>query len=64
MSIETSLDTQEIELKKYMDNGHIKPNLGKIWLEIQKSTRTILELLRDELEEVHQIMMELLTKTR
>ena len=62
-SIETALETQKIELKKHIDNGHIEPTLGKTWLEIQKSTKTLLELLRDELEEVHQIMVELLIKT-
>ncbi len=58
-SIETQVKIQGIELKTCIDKGEIGLEFGEIWLNSQKSVKTSLELLRDEIEELHQVMVAL-----
>jgi hypothetical protein len=58
-SIEAQVEMQTIELKTCIDKGNIGLNFGEVWLSSQKSMKTSVELLRDEIEELHQVMVAL-----
>jgi len=59
-AIETKLERQEEDIKAYIELGLVNLDSNELLIAVQKSTRTSFELLRDEIDELHQITVALL----
>ena len=54
-TIESKLGKQEGDIKAYMDKNTLNLDFNELLIAGLKSTRTSFELLRDEIEELHQV---------
>jgi hypothetical protein len=55
-AIELKIERQEEDVKTYLKDEALSLDSKELLLAHQKSTRTSVELLRDEIEELHQLM--------
>ena len=58
-SIEDKIVSQETDIRTYIKNHDIRSDLDERLILHIKSTHTSLELLRDEIDELHQVMIAL-----
>ena len=62
-AIETKLDRQEEDIKAYIERGLVNLDSNELIIAGLKSTRTLFELLRDEIDELHQVTVALFKET-
>ena len=58
-TIESKLEQQEKDIKEYMEQSPASLDSNELLVAGLKSTRTSFELLRDEIDELHQVTIEL-----
>jgi len=58
-TIDSKLDRQEEDIKAYIERGLVNLDSNELLIEGLKSTRTSFELLRDEIDELHQVTIAL-----
>ena len=58
-TIDSKLDGQEKDIKKYIELSSINLDSNELLISGLKSTRTSFELLRDEIDELHQVTIAL-----
>ena len=58
-TIDSKLDGQEKDIKKYIELSSVNLDSNELLISGLKSTRTSFELLRDEIEELHQVTIAL-----
>ena len=58
-TIDSKLDGQEKDLKKYIELSSVNLDSNELLISGLKSTRTSFELLRDEIDELHQVTIAL-----
>ena len=58
-TIDSKLDRQEEDIKSYIDRGLVNLDSNELLIAGLKSTRTSFELLRDEIDELHQVTIAL-----
>ena len=58
-TIDSKLDGQEKDIKKYIELSSVNLDSNELLISGLKSTRTSFELLRDEIDELHQVTIEL-----
>ena len=63
-TIDRKLDLQEENIKAYIERGLVNSDSNELLIAGLKSTRTSFELLRDEVDELHQVTVALLKRTR
>lgn len=56
-ALESKLSKQEESIKRYMKQHRSHPNSEQLLIAGLRSTRTSFELLRDEIEELNQLMV-------
>jgi hypothetical protein len=54
-TIDSKLDGQEKDIKKYIELSSVNLDSNELLISGLKSTRTSFELLRDEIDELHQV---------
>ena len=50
------IEQQSDDIKAYIEKYDVNLNKNQLLIAEQKSTRTLIELLRDEIEELHQVV--------
>jgi phenylalanyl-tRNA synthetase alpha subunit len=50
------IEQQSDDIKAYIEKCDVNLNKNQLLIAEQKSTRTLIELLRDEIEELHQVI--------
>lgn len=63
-TIDRKLDLQEENIKAYIERGMAGLDSNELIITGLKSTRTSFELLRDEIDELHQVTVALLKRGR
>ena len=58
-TIDSKLDRQEEDIKAYIARGLVNLDSNELLIAGLKSTRTSFELLRDEIDELHQVTIAL-----
>ena len=58
-TIDSKLDGQEKDIKKYIELSSVNLDSNELLISGLKSTRTSFELLRDEIDELHQVTIAL-----
>ena len=58
-TIDSKLDGQEKDIKKYIELSSVNLDSNELIISGLKSTRTSFELLRDEIDELHQVTIAL-----
>ena len=58
-TIDSKLDRQEQDIKAYIARGLVNLDSNELLIAGLKSTRTSFELLRDEIDELHQVTIAL-----
>lgn len=58
-TIDSKLDRQEEDIKAYIERGLVNLDSNELLIAGLKSTRTSFELLRDEIDELHQVTIAL-----
>ncbi len=58
-TIDTKLERQEEDIKAYITRGLVNLDSNELLIAGLKSTRTSFELLRDEIDELHQLTVAL-----
>ena len=58
-TIDSKLDAQEKDIKKYIEQNPLSLDSNELIIIGLKSTRTSFELLRDEIDELHQVTVAL-----
>ena len=58
-TIESKLVRQEEDIKAYMEQSPVSLDSNELLIAGLKSTKTSFELLRDEIDELHQLMIAL-----
>ena len=58
-TIDSKLDGQEKDIKKYIELSSVNLDSNELLIAGLKSTRTSFELLRDEIDELHQVTIAL-----
>ena len=58
-TIDSKLDAQEKDIKTYIEQKPLSLDSNELLIAGLKSTRTSFELLRDEIDELHQVTIEL-----
>ncbi|MEA0970702.1 hypothetical protein Megvenef_00670 [Candidatus Megaera venefica] len=58
-TIDSKLDRQEEDIKAYIECGLVNLDSNELLIAGLKSTRTSFELLRDEIDELHQLTVAL-----
>ena len=58
-TIDTKLERQEEDIKAYIARGLVNLDSNELLIAGLKSTRTSFELLRDEIDELHQVTIAL-----
>ena len=58
-TIDTKLERQEEDIKAYIERGLVNLDSNELLIAGLKSTRTSFELLRDEIDELHQVTIAL-----
>lgn len=58
-TIDSKLDRQEEDIKAYIERGLVNLDSNELLIAGLKSTRTSFELLRDEIDELHQVTVAL-----
>ncbi len=58
-TIDTKLERQEEDIKAYIGRGLVNLDSNELLIAGLKSTRTSFELLRDEIDELHQVTIAL-----
>ena len=58
-TIDSKLDRQEEDIKAYIERGLVNLDSNELLIARLKSTRTSFELLRDEIDELHQVTIAL-----
>ena len=58
-TIDSKLDGQEKDIKKYIELSSVNLDSNELLISGLKSTRTSFELLRDEIDELHQVTVAL-----
>ena len=61
-TIDTKLERQEEDIKAYIGLGLVNLDSNELLIAGLKSTRTSFELLRDEIDELHQVTVALLKR--
>ena len=63
-TIDTKLDRQEEDIKAYIERGLLNLDSSELIIAGLKSTRTSFELMRDEIDELHQLTVALFKEVR
>ena len=58
-TIDSKLDRQEEDIKAYIERGLVNLDSNELLIAVLKSTKTSFELLRDEIDELHQVTIAL-----
>jgi len=58
-TIESEIEKQEEDIKVYMEQSPASLDSNELLVAGLKSTKTSFELLRDEIDELHQLMIDL-----